>query len=579
MVDRYYEEELRYLTEAAKEFARAHPEEARLLDIESLTDRDPYVERLFEGFAFLAGRIREKLDDEFPELARSLFETLWPHYLRPIPSLAILEFRPRAGLLQKSQKVPAGTPVLSNPIGRDRLRCRFKTCYPVTLHPIYLRQVLPDRTPSGKPAIRMKFSIESGVEPSQLELSELRFFLHADPAAAFQLHLSLTHQLESVLVLPSGTRLGGKESIRPAGFSDEEGILPTGRSTHPAYRLLQEYFAFREKFLFVTLSGLEKLELAKGTQEFELQLILEKALPEGLRFSEDNFRLYCAPVINLFDHDAEPLRVDHSRLAYRVIPSVKSLEGFEIYSIETISGIEFGTGRLHNYRSFHEFQFEGDSPSSGKRSFDWSSDFGPSERWETMLSLHGVPLNTDQPQPENLSIGTKATNGKLPRDLGEGDISTPTDESPSMATFANLTKPTLPLYPPRREFFLWRLLSHMVHSHLSLSDSRAVRQVLELYDWSQQEANRRRIEGIRDIKVTPRDWLLRGAVVRGVAIAVELDEGHFAGRGDAHIFGLVLREFFRRYVTLNSVVELTILLLPSLETYHWPPQEGTQALL
>ncbi|MDU3889721.1 MAG: type VI secretion system baseplate subunit TssF, partial [Serratia liquefaciens] len=41
------------------------------------------VERLLEGFAFLTGRLRQKLDDELPELSHSLMHLLWPNYMRP----------------------------------------------------------------------------------------------------------------------------------------------------------------------------------------------------------------------------------------------------------------------------------------------------------------------------------------------------------------------------------------------------------------------------------------------------------------------------------------------------------------
>ena len=86
MIEKYYEEELRYLYDSGKEFARAHPDRAQFLNIDAVGDRDPYVERLFEGFAFLAGRIREKLDDSFPELTEGLINLLWPHFSHVIPS-------------------------------------------------------------------------------------------------------------------------------------------------------------------------------------------------------------------------------------------------------------------------------------------------------------------------------------------------------------------------------------------------------------------------------------------------------------------------------------------------------------
>src|SRR5512133_2020336 len=113
MIEKYYEEELQYLYESGKEFAKAHPDLARFLNIDAVGDRDPYVERLFEGFAFLAGRIREKLDDSFPELSEGLVNLMWPNFLRDIPSLAIMELRPRRGALQETRTIDRAAEVLS----------------------------------------------------------------------------------------------------------------------------------------------------------------------------------------------------------------------------------------------------------------------------------------------------------------------------------------------------------------------------------------------------------------------------------------------------------------------------------
>ncbi|VDR26611.1 Uncharacterized protein conserved in bacteria [Raoultella terrigena] len=117
---RYYEAEMRYLREAGKEFARAHPDRAAMLNLDKTGARDPYVERLLEGFAFLMGRLREKLDDDLPELTEGLVSLLWPHYMRTIPSLSVVVFSPEWRLLKQAEVLPEGFPVLSRPIARTK---------------------------------------------------------------------------------------------------------------------------------------------------------------------------------------------------------------------------------------------------------------------------------------------------------------------------------------------------------------------------------------------------------------------------------------------------------------------------
>ena len=58
---RLYQDELTHLREMGREFAREHPKIAGRLGLEAMEVADPYVERLLEGFAFMAARVQLKL--------------------------------------------------------------------------------------------------------------------------------------------------------------------------------------------------------------------------------------------------------------------------------------------------------------------------------------------------------------------------------------------------------------------------------------------------------------------------------------------------------------------------------------
>src|SRR5438093_7433685 len=88
----YYHHELTFLRQLGAEFAGKYPKIARRLVLEEDKCEDPHVERLIEAFAFLAGRIHRKLDDELPEITEALLSVLYPHYLAPIPSMSIVQF-------------------------------------------------------------------------------------------------------------------------------------------------------------------------------------------------------------------------------------------------------------------------------------------------------------------------------------------------------------------------------------------------------------------------------------------------------------------------------------------------------
>jgi type VI secretion system protein ImpG len=227
-VDRYYEEELRYLTEAGHEFALKHPERAGFLRLES-QDRDPYVERLLEGFAFLAGRVRERLEDDFPEFTQGLLELLFPHYLRPVPAMAWLQFMPRRAALQQTQVIPRGTVVLSAPVGPEGVACRFTTSSDVPLNPVTLEEARLERTPRGRHVIRLRLAFDRGVEPRALVLDPLVIAFHGEPTLTATLHQYLTRHVQHVRfrgVSESPREVPGpdRDAVQAAGFG-------TSRST------------------------------------------------------------------------------------------------------------------------------------------------------------------------------------------------------------------------------------------------------------------------------------------------------------------------------------------------------------
>src|SRR5262249_23565790 len=318
-----------------------HPERAAFLRLES-KDRDPYVERLLEGFAFISGRVREKLDDDYPEFTRGLLEMLFPHYLRPVPSMALLQFQPRRSALQQTQILPRGTSVYSVPVGREGVSCRFTTAADVRLNPLQVESARLERTPRGRHVLRLAFVVDKGVAPRGLRLDPLPLALHGDATLTATLHQYLTWHTERVRVRESGAKDGVEvsvaEPVRPGGFGEDEALLPYALRAFPAYRVLQEYFAFRDRFLSVELRGLSALPLQATSRGFEVECHFRADFPEEKRFSVENFRLHCTPIVNLFPQDTEPVRAGTESLEYTVIPDARYPTSLDVYSIESVEG-------------------------------------------------------------------------------------------------------------------------------------------------------------------------------------------------------------------------------------------------
>ncbi len=170
MFNRYFQDELANLRDLGAEFAESHPAIAPML---SGATTDPDVERLLEGVAFLTALMRQKLDDDFPEIIHELIRLIWPHYLRPIPSCTVVSFRPKPTLKQ-SAIIPAGTHLDSVPV--EGTSCTFRTCCDVELHPIQLTEAGLVEAAGKPPTIRLVFELR-GLKLEDWSPTTLRFFL------------------------------------------------------------------------------------------------------------------------------------------------------------------------------------------------------------------------------------------------------------------------------------------------------------------------------------------------------------------------------------------------------------------
>ena len=274
---KYFDAEMRYLREAGKEFAEAFPDRAAHLNLDKPGARDPFVERLFEGFAFLMGRLREKIDDDLPELTEGLVSLLWPHYLRTIPSLAIVELAaPGTGQGQPPTRVPKGFEIHSRPIGPRQTRCRYTTTRDLDFRPLSIERLEVGYAPDGRAVLTLRFDTRANSDWNALALARLPLYLNADGPLASALHLALTMQAQAFYVQWPGLeeRAAFEGHFSAGGFAAQDCLWPKGDSAFSGYQLLLEYFTFPEKFMFVDLHGLDSLVLPGSIPWFEVQVVL-----------------------------------------------------------------------------------------------------------------------------------------------------------------------------------------------------------------------------------------------------------------------------------------------------------------
>jgi len=611
----YYERELTFLRQMGAEFAEKYPKIAGRLLLEPEKCEDPHVERLLETFAFLAARVRLKIDDEFPEITESLLGILYPGFLAPVPSLSVVQFVLDAEqvTLQTGQTIPQGSTLSSSPV--EGLPCRFRTTYPVTIWPVELKaarfEQAPPVTIEGRDArtmLHLELKAMGGVAFSEMKrkiseseerpIERLRFYLQGEPKVVYALWEILFNDALAVELRPSASapdssaiRLG-PHALRTVGFADDETILPPSDRAFRGYRFLQEYFAFPEKFLFLDVTGLDRIAGSGFTDALDVRILFGRPFAAEKSINAQTFRLHATPVANLFSQLAEPIRVTHLKHEYRVIPNVRRPGAFEIWSVDQVSSTAPDLETVKSYRPF--FAFRHDAERSARETF-WHMSRRPSERkddegTEVYLTLVDTAFDPSVPDTETLNVHLTCSNrdlpGRLPFGNLEGDFQL---EGPGVFTAIRaLVKPTPSLRPPLRRGAQWRLISHLSLNVLSLVEREsqkgpeALREILRLYDFAESSATRQQIAGLTKLSSRRVVRPLRDThpgFVRGLEVTIELDEQNYVGSG-VFLFASVLERFLSLYASVNSFSQLVATTKQREGVLkQWPPRSGNQIVL
>ena len=608
----YYERELAYLRHMGAEFAEKYPKIASRLLLEPNRSEDPHVERIVESFAYLAARIHLKLDDDFPEITEALLSILYPHYLRPIPSVSVVEFQldPEQGKLSTGLKIPRESMLYSRPVGG--FPCKFRTCYDVTLWPLRVAEaqwVTPDRlrpaikAPDAVAALRVQLDCLPDVSFENLGMNSLRFYLNGEGNLIYSLYELLFNNCTQVVVrdlTPNSKKSAVSlpaSRLRAVGFSEDETLLPYSRRSFSAYRLLQEYFSFPEKFLFFDLTGLEQLARAGFKDKVELIFLIspferdDRQQMLELGVSPKVLRLGCSPIINLFPVAAEPILLDQTSYEYPIIPDVRRRRSFEVFSVDGVVSPDPQSDQLTQFEPFYRFRHAATRQEKRQQAF-WYANRRPSGRrddegTEVFLSLVDLTGRPARPAVDTVTVRCTCTNRDLPFRLpfgGEaGDFEV--EGISSIKRIVTLRKPTATIRPPMGKGMQWRLISHLSLNYLSLvsEGKEALQEILRLYNFSDSTHLEKQIAGITRLgssrhfaRVISEHGI---SFVRGTRVELELDEEQFVG-GGAYLFSSVLEHFLGLYASLNSFTQLVATTQQRKEGLReWPARAGQSILL
>ncbi|HHQ4525664.1 TPA: type VI secretion system baseplate subunit TssF [Aeromonas veronii] len=586
-LEHYFRDELAFLRLQGREFADSYPELTRFL---SEQNTDPDVERLLEGFAFLTGNLRAKIEDEFPELTHGLLNMLWPNYLRPVPSMTIMQFSVIPGAIAQPALVRQGCQLDSLPI--DDVTCHFQTCHNAWVYPAEMRQITA-QSGNDLSTISLDIALHAPLPLSELQLDKLRFFLGGDSYTAYELYFWLSNQLSHIELEIDGKRFRQEaKALKSVGFERDDALLPYPNNVYSGYRILQEYFCFPESFLFFELSGGEWPKQPLPVSEFKIHFCFDRPLPAELKIRPDSFMLNCVPAINLFQHDSEPVNLNGRQAEYPLKASYRYADSFEIFSVDQVEGwVEGNLGRSRGtpriYQPFESFQHQIERAKQRLALYYRVRvrESVSGDGFEHSLSFVRGDETTTVDLDESISVTLTCTNRSRAARLKVGSICVPTGSSPSFATFRNLIRPTRPLRPALDGSLHWTLISNLSLNYVSLLRRDALVQVLRTYDFpalhdkQAEQASRKRLAGIEEIETKPVDRLVRGIPVRGLKSVLSIRQSAFGSEGELYLFSTVLAHFFSLYASVNAFHLLEVVNLDNKERYQWPVQIGQHSLM
>ena len=620
---RHYNLELQHLREMGAEFAQQFPKIAARLGMNGLEVTDPYVERLLEGMAFLAARVQLKIEAEFPRFTQALLDIVYPHYLAPTPSMLVAQLKPDTedpNLVTGAKMVPRGTTLQSAFAANDITACEFRTAQDVALWPIEIVSAsyfsfAPDLPLNTLPVaqrikggVRIRLKAAPGIKFAQLALDRLCVFLSGSDDVANRLYELCVGSTVGVLGLLGKAGAYSYEfvpadGVRTVGFADSEALLPVTLRSFQGYRLLQEYFAFPQRYRFLEIGGLGRLVRRAAVNEIEVILLLGRGEPTFESVVDaSNFALFCTPAINLFPKRADRIHVTDSTYEYHVTADRTRPMDFEIYQVSEVVGHGIGGASdqpfLPLYTAYSSYQDRSNQayfttrrdprlPSSSQKRRGARSSYIGTEVFLSLVDSSDAPFRGDLRQ---LSVQALCSNRDLvlqmPVGLGTTDFTL--DIAAPVKSVRVIAGPSRPYAPLTDGAIAWRAINHLSLNYLSLVNSTAtqgaaaLRELLQLYIPAAAAGTHKQVDGVHLMEVRPVVRRLRGPGLlvfgRGIEITVTVDELAFEG-ASAFLLGSVLERYFARHVSINSFTETVLRSESRGEVHRWVPPWGARPTL
>lgn len=591
----YYQREISFLRHMGKAFSQKYPKIARRLNFLESHQSDPHLERLIESFAFLTAHLQKDIDNQLPRFSSSLLSILYPHLVRPIPPMSITQFQPPKGKpMTASYTVPRHTSLYAEPKSGDI--CHFRTGYDTEIWPIEVKDVALVKSESvdfylTPHAYMMEIKLKAIKTPfSKLDIKNLRFYINGTTVEQNTLYGLLFEEDLQIAVQTDpkkAPKIMKKGAIQPVGFDLEDALIPCPENAHPAYGFLQEYFAFSRKFMFFDLKDLD-LKAGQDAISLFIPMINTKAA-QSLTFGPSRLALGCTPVVNLFEKTTEPLRFDHKKIDYRIVPDFRREITTEIHSIQNVYMSALNETEAREIQPYFSYSHQ---TTHNKETIFWSNrrtqtanpNIPGTDLWISFVNWN---LKPDLPSSEVVYAKTLCTNRQLASLMTDRTVLTANDPIPADQILC-LHQPTTQIYPSEDGQTQWQLISSLAVNYTSFSSGpeslSALKEILRLFNPTSEKTKSTEVDSLIKMETEPvvrrlgKD-IWRG-FTKGTKITLTFDGEDAVGGSGIFLFSHVLSHFFGLYTQINSFTELTIKNKKKEGAMKvWPPRAGTKSLI
>lgn len=573
----YYEKQLQEFGQQSREFAQKYPKIAQRLSLNQEQIDDPHIERLIQAFSLIAARIDKKLEDSYDVFTHSLFEVMFPQYLRHFPACTVVSFEDINKLKQltAAHVIPQKTALKSRSF--KGVQCEFNTTNEVRLLPISLTQLEFQTSPSihmhlnQNATLSLKFEI---FNEAQKWILDEKLPIYLDAISNFPLQvLDSIFRKDTGFALRVGPRvLEISNPFEVMGFTEQESLLPIDQHTHHAYRLLMEYFCFPEKFNYLNLD-LSRLKGLLGQQnQFEILIHLKLNLNDQAvvrNYSElnvANFKLFTTPAINLFEKQAEPQKISHTQLQYPLITDAHHPELYQVYSVIEMNMVREKTNQEQTHLPVLPF-FAMSHYHNDKVQFFYSLNYVPAQNKTTQrgYSIVSKHLKPYEIKSDFISTRLLCSNGDLPHEaLSQSNNILNLNDSSLARRALILKRPTSPFYFDKNKNEQWRIISHLSLNTLALMKGDAlshVKELLALYNLPHSKENILLIDALKQLSFSTTNKLVNSKpfpmFIRGVKAELAVNKSVFRGHS-LYIFSQLLSHVFNLKVQINSFVDVVV---------------------